>query len=309
MSRVSVIIPCYNGQDYLAQALDSVLASSYDDYEIVIVNDGSTDDSEALVNSYLPNPKITYISQENKGLAGARNTGILNTTGRYLVFLDADDLVEPEKLEKQVAWLQANVDCAAVFSQSEFFFDDTTETKPSQLPVYQGNIYLNLLDGNFIHVNSVMVDRQRLKEDVIFDQAFREFEDWDLWLRISLAGARFGYIQDILSRVRLHGANMSSNRQQMYRRGVEVLNKQIQTLEERKHSSLAYKKKAYGSYFRYRILAGQHQGLTRDVIRSVGVLGGVNTVKIIVLNLANRLKLPVRTLKVANDNDYWKKTG
>ena len=114
---ISVIIPAYNAQDFIQKALDSVLAQSYSHYEVLIVNDGSTDNTEALVKTY-HDPRVKLISQSNGGLSNARNTGIKNAKGNYLAFLDADDYWIAEKLEKQIEILRRHPEVSFCSTQT-----------------------------------------------------------------------------------------------------------------------------------------------------------------------------------------------
>nr|WP_256498773.1 glycosyltransferase family A protein [Chroococcidiopsis sp. CCNUC1] len=119
MPKVSVIIPAYNAMKYLPATLGSLLSQTFDDFEAIVVNDGSFDETEKWV-SQIEDPRVKLICQQNKGLAGARNTGINQATGEYIAFLDADDLWEPSKLEKQVAVLEENPEVGLVYTWGSF---------------------------------------------------------------------------------------------------------------------------------------------------------------------------------------------
>ncbi len=113
--KVSVVIPAYNAMTYLPETITSVLQQTYTDFEVVVVNDGSTDKIEEWIVQ-ISDPRIKLVSQANLGLAGARNTGIRESQGKYLAFLDADDLWEPTKLEKQVKILEKNPEVGLVYT-------------------------------------------------------------------------------------------------------------------------------------------------------------------------------------------------
>ena len=123
--RVSVLIPCYNAGRYLAAALDSVLAQTYRDFEIIVVDDGSEDDSAAVAARY---PQVQYFYHTHSGISVTRNLAISKARGEILVFLDADDLWVPEKLEKQVAYLDSHPECELVYTLVRNFFDGNPET-------------------------------------------------------------------------------------------------------------------------------------------------------------------------------------
>jgi len=128
--RVSILIPCYNAGRYLAAALDSVLAQTYRDYEIIVVDDGSQDDSAAVADRY---PQVRYFYHEHSGISATRNLCLSKARGQLIAFLDADDLWDPEKLEKQVAYLDSHPDCQLVYTLVRNFFDgDPAAMTPRQ---------------------------------------------------------------------------------------------------------------------------------------------------------------------------------
>ena len=126
---VSVIIPVYNRKDFIAEAIESVLAQTYTDFEIIVVDDGSPEDMKDVLGLYLQ--KIKYVYQENKGLAAARNTGIRNSSGKYVAFLDDDDLFERRKLEKQTEILETHPELGFVFSDWSYFTTNNPAEKIS----------------------------------------------------------------------------------------------------------------------------------------------------------------------------------
>src|ERR671913_400837 len=115
---VSVVIPCYNQAHFLGEAIDSVLSQSYTDFEVIVVDDGSQDDTQGVASTYVDeDPRVRLVSQENRGLAGARNRGLAESRGEYVVFLDSDDRLAEAALEVGVRELEANPDCAFVSGQ------------------------------------------------------------------------------------------------------------------------------------------------------------------------------------------------
>lgn len=229
---VSIIIPTYNCSKFVPDALESVLHSSLSDFEIILIDDGSSDATKEVISPYINDRKIKYIYQENKGLSGARNTGIKEAKGEYLVFLDADDLILPKKLEVQKEYLDKNNNVDIVYSNSQWFIeDDFYNTRPVNFPVYQGDVLSNLIYGNFIHVNSAMARRDKVIQVGLFDENLKELEDWDLWLRMSLAGSKLGFTPGILSKVRIRKGSMTSDQQRMNLTMVKVLEKLINQLK------------------------------------------------------------------------------
>ena len=126
---ISVIIPAYNHAKYLSEAIQSVLNQTYQNFEILIVDDGSTDNTRQVVQNYT-DQRIKYIYQENRGLAASRNAGLRVTQGEYVAFLDADDIFLPHKLEVQLDWFEAHPSCGMVFSGFYFMNDRGEPIKP-----------------------------------------------------------------------------------------------------------------------------------------------------------------------------------
>src|SRR4051794_34828743 len=126
--RISVVVPAYNYAQFLPVALDSIIAQTYADWECIIVDDGSTDDTAAVADAYVRrDPRFRYIHQANRGLAGARNTGVRNATGDAIQFLDADDRLLPPKLERHAAYLEAHPECDIVYGDVWFFRSETPD--------------------------------------------------------------------------------------------------------------------------------------------------------------------------------------
>jgi glycosyltransferase involved in cell wall biosynthesis len=182
---VSVVIPAYNAARFLPEAIESVLQQSYRDFEIVVVDDGSTDSTEAVLRSY--RDRLTYFRQTNRGAAGARNQGIKLARGRYVAFLDADDRWMPGKLAEQVAVLNSDSGVGLVCSDVEVV-SEAGDPLPSFLADKQnasGNVFNLLLRSSFILTSSVLVRRKCVLEVGLFDESLPVSEDLDLWLRIA----------------------------------------------------------------------------------------------------------------------------
>ena len=207
--KVSVIIPVYNGEKYIAQAIESALSQAYNNIEIIVINDGSTDNSYDKIMPYLPSVK--YIYQENKGVAAARNSGIKNSTGELIGFLDADDLWLPEKLEFQVNYLLKHQDIALVHSNQKSIYEDGVQTIAEPPPTKaMGMCFKELFLRNQISGGSVLLRKKCLDQIGLFDERMFFGEDYELWLRMS----RFfliGYIDRVLYLYRQHSSNMSTN--------------------------------------------------------------------------------------------------
>lgn len=208
---VSVIIPSYNHAHFLPFSVESVLRQTFADYEIVIVDDGSTDNSQQVVAQY-SDSRIRYIFQKNKGLAGARNTGIREARGEYLAFLDADDLFAETKLEVQVGWLRDHPSAGLVAGGWNLIDD-----KGHILEVYHpGPDFPDMSLKGWLrdcHVCpvSLLVRRDWVVKIGGFDETLRQVEDWDMWLRLAYAGCPMGWVDEIVCSYRLSAGQMTKN--------------------------------------------------------------------------------------------------
>jgi glycosyltransferase involved in cell wall biosynthesis len=204
MPFVSVIIPTYNRVELLRETLLSVLSQTFQDYEILVIDDGSTDNTHVMVQNL--NSAIRYFYQENQGTAPARNTGIGYATGDWLAFLDSDDLWKPQKLARQVAelkrsqnqWIYCDVD----------LFDQKTRTVQGTyhqriLKPYQGWVAKELLLGDFIPALSTLVHRDVFKEVGLFNSSEWFHEDWEMWLKIA-SKFPISYVPETLGVYRQH---------------------------------------------------------------------------------------------------------
>ena len=221
---VSVIIPCYNHAHYLSFAVNSVVAQTFADWEAIIVDDDSTDNTREVAARFA-DARVRYIYQVNRGLSGARNTGICHAQGKYLAFLDADDEWDVNFLTTCVHCLDLKTDAAAVFTR--FHFIDTEERLlPSTGGCYlpQDQIRRHLLQGGFFTPNSILARANVLARVGVFDTSLTSVEDWDLWLRISEQHL-MASLPDILARYRVYPGSMATNAARMYSNRMAVLAK------------------------------------------------------------------------------------
>jgi len=224
---VSIIVPAYRVTKYIADALDSIFRQTFTDYEVIVVNDGCPD-TAALEQALTPyRVRIRYIQQENRGLACARNTGIRNSAAPLVVLLDADDILEPNYLEKMVAAMRADVSLDVLYCDALFFGEPKTggrrftEFCPSEGPA----TFLTLLTQRCNVLVTATIRRERGERVGWFDESLRSAEDFDLWLRIAKAGGRIEYLPDPLVRIRKHAGSLSSDPVWMWGVGLKVLRK------------------------------------------------------------------------------------
>lgn len=226
--KVSVIIPLFNLRPYVGEAIDSVLNQTYPNIEIIVVDDGSTDNPETVLNKY--KGRIELVRQENRGLSSARNTGIRNSEGEYLVFLDADDYVSPNKIEMEVETLEKYPKVGWVYGVSlvvdenkrviRRIPDDVLE--PNERPP-EGNIFNRLILRCLMLVNAVII-RREVVDVGLFDESLTSCEDWDFWLRVSVK-YDVKHIREPLAFVRYRPDSMSRNAFRLYSNKIRVIKK------------------------------------------------------------------------------------
>ena len=212
--RVSVVLPIYDGARYLAEAIESVLAQTYSYYEIIAVNDGSRDRSSEIVRRYFASGRVKYFEQTNQGVASARNTGIARSSGEFIALLDQDDVWLPDKLEKQVAFMDAHREAALVHARVSCI-DGAGKPMSCKGWIYvgadaDGLCAEQLLGGNRIAPLTVLIRRSCLERVGVFDPAFAPADDWHLWLRIAIQFP-LGFLDSLVGMYRVHDSNESKN--------------------------------------------------------------------------------------------------
>jgi len=189
MWKVSVILPCYNGVQWIGQAIESVLNQTFKDFELLVIDDGSTDNSKEIVSSYLCDERVRYIYQENRGFSGAINRGIRESKGDLIGFIGQDDLWLPNKLELQTKYLSKHGDVDLIHS-SYFAIDPQGQImgiRNMEIPNVSSKRELieTLFLWNFIGFETVLVKRKCFDEVGFFDERMVGFSDHDMWLRIA----------------------------------------------------------------------------------------------------------------------------
>ena len=220
---VSVVVPTYNYGRFIGETLESLRAQTYREWECIVVDDGSTDDTEDVVESFIVrDPRVRYTRQRNQRQAVAKNTGLADARGRYVQFLDADDLIEPSKLERQVEFLEANPSADIVYGGVRFFHTERPEERlhamfgedEPWMPEASGagrEIVLQLVRQNMLVINSALVRKGVIDDVGPFDPLLPPVEDWDYWIRCALKGKRFEFrdSEGVRALVRAHAASTS----------------------------------------------------------------------------------------------------
>lgn len=217
--KVSVLMPSFNYARYLPLAINSVLAQSYSDLELIITDDCSTDESRQVVEQYrrLDDRIIPVLHDVNHGLARARNSGLAVSTGEFVALIDADDIWLPDKLKTQMERFQAQPELGLVHSDSAIIDGDGNLTGKRFSALLHckgqqtsGNLFEVLCERNFLCVPTVILRREAIQYAGGFEENLRSLEDWVCWTKISHKYP-FHYVDDALVHYRIHGAGLSSN--------------------------------------------------------------------------------------------------
>ena len=227
MPRVSVVIPTYNCAHYLGQAIESVLAQTYTDREVIVIDDGSRDNTADVAAAY--GGHIRYLRQENSGLPAARNRAIEAAAGDLIALLDADDWWEPTKLAQQVPLLDADSEVSLVYTDLRVIYDDG-RLVPSFLAsrplASDGYVFTQLTESGFILPSTVLLRRSCLEAVGMFDETMRSHEDIELWLRLCHRWKVASVRQPLVHR-RQGAQNMTSNAALRAEYGVKTYQKAL----------------------------------------------------------------------------------
>jgi glycosyltransferase involved in cell wall biosynthesis len=229
MTQVSVIIPSYNAAASVGGTLDSVLAQTMPDFEILVVDDGSKDETASVVRPYLSDPRVRYLPQANRGLPGARNAGAQASVGRYLAFLDADDFFAPTALETMVQEFQQSGAAWSITGVLKLDGEKRT-VRPVQIP--EGDLLLAILRDDFV-TRSPFYLRKEFFDSGMYDEEIRVREDWDLNIRMIASGKRFVVIdQPLYHYSRSEGSITTGNRRKLYLYTEKLLKKHHKRLAD-----------------------------------------------------------------------------
>jgi hypothetical protein len=215
MPRVSVIIPTFNCARFLGRAIGSVLDQTFTDYEILLVDDGSTDETPELVAGF--GGRVRYLYQANRGPTPARNFALTQASGDLIAYLDADDMWYPDKLAKQVAFLDAHEGCGLVHSETTIIDEMDrvihlrfNREKGGKVPV--GHCTLDLLRRNNVQFLTVLERRECLERTGRFDERVKGVGDYYQWILVAMDGMTLGYIDEPLAMYRWRADSLSTNR-------------------------------------------------------------------------------------------------
>jgi len=293
MPRVSVVIPAYNAERFLAQAVGSVLGQTYRDLEVIVIDDGSTDATSSVVDSYAG--RIRYQRQANAGVSAARNAGFRLAAGEFVAFLDADDLWEPTKLERQIALLDTRPGNGLCFSAFHRVDGNLRVIQTVPAVDYPDFCQALLLHSCVVTMPTVVMRSELFAASGGFDVRLSQCADWDLWLRLSLR-TTFVSLKEPLASYRTWPGNMSSSIRLLERDTFAVLDKFFAETETYRH----LKARAYSNH--WMILAGSylHAGQLGSSLRCLKA-GLIEHPR----NLGRPLGLPARWLRRRLGGRTW----
>lgn len=221
---VSTLIPVFNGENYIAEAIDSAIAQRGVENEVIVIDDGSTDDTPEILSSY--GDAIRLIRQENAGHVAARNRGAELANGQWLAFLDADDVWLPEKLARQLEVVDEGI--GMIYTDRENFGDVSRvgQNGSSAQTLCEGDLFEPLLLGNVVTLSSVIMRSDWFVRLGGFHD-MHGCDDWDLWLRFAAEGGKARVCRDALTRYRWHSSAMSRNASRMRDGRLEVIRRAI----------------------------------------------------------------------------------
>ncbi len=262
MPLISVIVPLYNGEKTIRETVKSILNQSLQNFELIIINDGSQDASLEMVSNF-QDSRIKVFSYPNSGISTTRNRGISHATGEYISFIDADDLWTPNKLESQLKALQENPKAAVAYSWSDHINEFGQPLNRGSYMTVNGDVYPKILLIDFIaNGSNPLIRREALMEVGGFDESLSTSADWDMWVRLA---ARYHFVAVPSPQIlyRISGSSMSSNVDKQEAESLQVIEKAFTQVPD----SLAYLKPFS--------LANLYKGLTfRALERCSGRQGG-----------------------------------
>ena len=218
---VSIIIPTYNRRDLISETIQSVLAQTFKDFEILVIDNGSSDDTSQVIKK-INDPRVHYYWQEpTGGPAHPRNRGLRMSKGKWVCFLDSDDLWVPDKLESQLLLCEKRPDLKWVYAKTAWFDHETGKEMDvyNNFEYYEGDICDKLIMNNFIASPTPLIKRSVFDEVGEFNEknTFFAREDWELWLRIA-SKYPIGFVPKVLSKYRIHPGAISSNKEFMLKK-------------------------------------------------------------------------------------------
>lgn len=236
--HISVILPTYNGTNYIVEAVESVLAQTFNEFELIVVDDGSTHDIQQVLEKYIQENDLTYVRTENKGPGAARNLGSQMAKGEYLAFIDDDDIWQADKLQKQFDLLNQNPSAVACYTDAYTILPDGVYGKERRSletgKLWEGKVLSHLIFTNFIPLSSTVVRKSVFERMGKFSEIQELFlvEDYDLWLRFAAVGD-FCVVDEPLIYYRTRAPLSRLEKIKTYKKLVRMYSKQLRNSHAR----------------------------------------------------------------------------
>lgn len=301
---VSVIIPCFNQARFLTDCIVSLQTQTYPHWEAIIVNDGSTDDTREVASKLCEGePRVRYVEQANRGLSGARNSGMVESRGIFLQYLDSDDTLESDKLRYQVEFLQRRPDIGIVYGDARYFRTEAPWERTlgpcggadgipwiPQLWKANGSLLSKLAQSNLMAVNCPLLRRNVVESIGPWNEKLSALEDWEYWIRCAAAGVAFEFTEHphTLALVRLHEFSMTKESTRMLKAAFDLriatagifsrLDCYSDILKVALYVADALGKKGRGSRYRQLFSAFTHRSTRREIAKAY-LLGPHSLVK------------------------------
>jgi len=228
---VSVITPTYNRSEFIEETVKSVLGQTMEDFEFLIIDDGSYDDTKSVLDSYLADDRIRYFYQENQGQSVARNIGLKNSRGRFICFIDSDNVWLPDKLAVQISMMQDNPSVDVIYGDCILIDKQSREVGVKNIRRYSGHIAPQMLKDNCVSMNTAMARRQCFDELGGMNGKRRVADDYDLWLRFS-AKYKFLYVPEYFAKYRVMDDQISSDKRRRFEANERIIHDFLQEFPE-----------------------------------------------------------------------------
>ena len=239
---VTVVVPAYNADAYVAEALESVRSQSHEHLQVIVVDDGSTDRTAEIVRAFLSDNRFEYVYQENAGVSAAQSAGVTRAGGEFVAILGADDVWLPEKIERQVEMARGHPE-AGLFFTNAMLFDQTGDIRAYYPDCYrfpEEELLKQLLVENPLCAGTVMIRTDLLGRHGAFDETLRVAEDYELWIRLAMAGVTAAGTMEILHRQRIRPDSLTRTRSaQMLREMIGIYRRSVPLLPDRRLKRLA----------------------------------------------------------------------
>lgn len=276
---ISIIIPTYNRANCIKRAVESILQQTYKDFELIIVDDNSTDNTDELILA-IDDKRIKYHKLEkNGGACRARNIGIQMAKGEYIAFQDSDDLWYPEKLEAQVKAFEQNKGYDMVFCSFKRDYGKSKIVPSPELKETSGMIFHSLVKGNFVGTITILCKREVLEDLGGFDEAFPAMQDWELSLRISQK-YKIYHLKEVLVEAEISEDSITKNKDKVLQAWDLLIEKYKETLNRKELKEWKFKKADLALKGGYRSMAIEIFKSIMDLYSKVGIVAFINYLKL-----------------------------